>query len=114
MSKITLDNFQTQGEVRTEDPVLAVTVSANNPLPIGPHVFELQVVDNSGNISKAVRVQVVVRDTVAPTAVLNVTDKNGLPLPENVMEFGSSFILSAKGSIDIGTGIARYIWRLVS
>lgn len=114
MSKIKLEEFQNQKEVKTEDSVLTVTVSADNPLPIGPHIFELQVVDDSGNISKAVRVQVVVRDTQAPTAVLNVTDAEGRPLPENVLEFGVGFILNAKGSIDIGSGIASYTWRIVS
>lgn len=114
MSKITLEDFQTQGEVKTEDAVLTVTVSANKPLPIGPHVFELQVADEAGNISKAVGVQVVVKDTQAPTAVLNVTDAEGRPLPENVLEFGAGFILNAKGSLDIGSGIASYTWRMVS
>ena len=116
MTDIKLEEFQSSGEVKTKDALLNVAVSADNPLAIGPHIFELEVVDDAGNRSVPVRVQLVVRDTQAPTAVLNVADAQGRILPEPVVEMGASFMLSAKGSKDVapGTGIKSYTWRLVS
>jgi len=116
MTDITLEKFQSAGEVKTKDTLLKVAVSPDNPLSIGPHVFELEVLDNAGNRSVPVRVQLVVRDSQAPTAVLNVADEQGRVLTEPVVELGASFMLTAKGSVDAapGTGIESYTWRLVS
>jgi hypothetical protein len=116
MTDITLEKFQSTAEVNTNDTLLNVAVSPDNPLPIGPHVFELEVIDQAGNRSVPVRVQLIVRDSQAPTAVLNVTDAQGRVLPEAVIEMGAGFMLSAKGSRDVapGTGIESYTWRLVS
>ncbi len=114
MSNTTIEEFQNKQKISTRDGELIVKVTPEKPLSIGPHVFELTVVDEAGNSSNAVRVRVIVKDTKAPTAVLNVTDAEGRPLPENVLPFGAGFILNAKGSLDIGSGIAGYIWRIVS
>ena len=116
MTDITLEQFQSTAEVKTKDALLKVAVTADNPLPIGPHIFELEVIDKAGNRSVPVRVQLVVRDSQAPTAVLNVADAQGRILPEAVVELGEGFILSAKGSKDVapGTGIESFTWRLVS
>jgi hypothetical protein len=116
MTDITLEKFQSTAEVKTKDTLLNVAVSPENPLPIGPHVFELEVIDQAGNRSVPVRVQLIVRDSQAPTAVLNVADSQGRVLPEAVIEMGAGFMLSAKGSQDVapGTGIESYTWRLVS
>lgn len=115
MADITLDALQAQGgAVTTTDDVLNVAVSNDNPLPVGNHAFELVVVDDSGNRSQPVRVQVIVRDTQAPTAVLNVASSEGRPLPNNAVEFGSGFMLTARGSLDVPPGrIAEFVWTLV-
>ena len=115
MTDITLEKFQTTAEVKTKDSVLNVSVSPDNPLPIGRHIFELEVIDKAGNRSVPARVQLVVRDSQAPTAVLNVTDEQGRILPEAVIEMGAGFVLNAKGSQDVapGTGIESYTWRLL-
>jgi hypothetical protein len=116
MTDITLEKFQSTAEVKTQDTLLKVDVSPDNPLPVGPHVFELEVIDKAGNRSAPARVQLIVRDSQAPTAVLNVADSQGRILPEAVIEMGAGFMLSAKGSQDLipGTGIENYTWRLVS
>ena len=116
MTDITLEKFQADGEVKTKDIKLIVAVSADNPLGIGSPVFELEVIDKAGNRSVPARATVVVRDSQAPTAVLKVADAQGRIMPEPVLEFGASFMLSAKGSLDVepGTGIGSYTWRIVS
>jgi hypothetical protein len=116
MSDITLEEFQSGEEVRTEDALLRVVVSQSDPLSIGAHIIELVVTDNAGNSSVPARVQLIVQDSQRPTAVLNVADAQGRVLDEPVVEIGTSFILTAKGSMDVspGTGIASYTWRLRS
>jgi hypothetical protein len=116
MSSTTLEKFQSAGEIKTNDAILKVAVSPDNPLPIGPHTFELEVIDNAGNRSVPVRVQLVVRDSQAPTAVLRVADEQGRILVEPVVEMGAGFTLDARASRDVdpGSGIESYTWRLVS
>ena len=73
---------------------------------IGPHIFQLQVVDDSGNISEGDQVRVIVLDDKKPTAIITA--------PATV-PFGTSFTLNGQRSVDVGGGkIAKYIWTLVS
>jgi len=114
MTDTTLENFIQQRQIKTDDPLLNVKVSSQNPLPIGTHTLELIVVDDSGNESKPAQVKVVVKDTTAPTAVLTIVDAAGRTLTNNTLEFGASFGLIAKGSVDLPPGkITRYFWSLV-
>lgn len=113
MTDIKLEDIQ-GGPQTTNDAQLNIAVSNNNPLSIGSHTFELQVVDDSGNESVPAQVIVIVRDTTRPTAVLRATNAEGSPLPGNVLEFGASFILNAKGSLDVPPGkITKYVWSLL-
>lgn len=113
MTDITLEKIQAEPQ-KTNDPRLNIKVSNDNPLPIGSNTFELVVVDDSGNESLAAQVIVIVRDTARPTAVLRVTGADGRPLPDNALEFGASFILNAKGSLDAPPGkISQYVWSLL-
>jgi hypothetical protein len=73
--------------------------------PVGASVFELTVTDDSGNESSPAQAQVIVRDNVAPTAVLDV------PFPVNI---GEAFTLDGSRSADIGGSISTYEWRKVS
>lgn len=68
----------------------------------GRCAFELTVLDNSGSRSLPDRVDVIVRDTKNPTAVLD--------LPPQV-ELGRGFILDGRRSSDIAPGkIVKYLW----
>ncbi len=52
-----------------------------------------------------------VADTVAPTAVLSVTDAAGVPLSNGRIAYGDDFILSGEGSTDAGGGsVVSYRW----
>ncbi len=96
--------------IDTDSATLRVSASTA-PVPLGVQEYELIVIDDSNNVSKPVRVEVVVQDSVAPTAVLEVSDASGRPLANGSIAQGQDFMLSAKRSIDAGGGsIARYHW----
>ncbi len=91
--------------VETEDPTVEVTVSVDIPLAVGKHVFQLVVEDDSGNQSLPATVDVVVRDSQAPTAILTAPSQ---------VDFGQSFKLDGSKSSDVGGGkVVKFIWTLV-
>jgi len=91
--------------VETTDPVLVVKVDPANPLPTGVHRFQLVVVDDSGNQSDPAIVEIVVRDTQKPTAVIDAPP---------TAETGQSFKLSGERSSDVAPGkVVNYIWTMI-
>lgn len=97
--------FELNVPIETAEPTIEVTVGANAPLTVGVHRFQLVVRDDSGNLSLPAFVDVVVRDTQRPTAVLDVSSP---------VELGASFDLSGRRSSDIAPGrVASYIWSMV-
>ena len=100
-------DFKLNQPVKTEEPSVEVTVNPENPLAIGVHRFQLVVTDSAGNESKPAFVEVTVRDTQLPTAVLDVVEGTKI-------EYGKSFTLEGKRSADVPPGkIAFYEWTLV-
>ncbi len=101
-----MPEFRTGVPIETADPVVEVTVTPTSPLAAGRHQFQLVVVDDSGNASTPSVVEVIVRDTQKPTAVLDA--------PREV-ESGNSFQLSGRRSSDIPPGrIVSYRWTLLT
>jgi len=99
--------------IPTNDATLTIT-QPNKKLSVGSHTFQLQVEDDSSNVSAPAQVILVVLDTQAPTAVLTLSDEQGQPLPNNSVSFGQGFILNGKRSVDVGGGkIVKYTWTLV-
>jgi hypothetical protein len=111
MTDIDIDQLRASAAT-TADAQLKLNPGAN-PLAIGQHTFELTVVDDSGNESAPARVRVIVADTQAPTAVLDVRDANGQPLTNNRVPFGAAFRLDGSRSADIGGQIVKYTWKLI-
>lgn len=100
-----MPEFQPNTPIETDVPTIEVTVTATNPLRVGRHRFRLSVFDDSGNESLPDEVDVIVRDTERPTAVI--------AAPREV-PFGQSFALSGERSSDVGGGqVVRYTWTLV-
>jgi hypothetical protein len=98
--------FEKGTAIETTEPTIEVTVSPQKPLPVGKHTFQLVVMDDANNASAAATVDVIIRDTIRPTAVLEVSDKTP--------EFGRSFTLSGKDSSDVPPGkVVKYIWTLL-
>jgi hypothetical protein len=87
--------------IETKEPVLLVEASRERPLRPGRMVFQLVVVDDSGNESAPVTREVYVIDDQHPTAVL--------VAPERVAA-GQPIRLDGSQSTDIGGTIVRYKW----
>lgn len=95
-------NFVVGTPVETTESTVEVTVDVNNPLPVGRHKLQLIVVDQEGNQSLPDVVEVIVKDTENPTAVLKAPPQ---------VEFGRSFILDGRESTDVPPGkVVKYIW----
>jgi hypothetical protein len=99
--------------IKTNDATLTITMP-NEKLKVGSHTFQLQVEDNSGNVSTPAQVMLIVVDTQAPTAVLILNDVENRPLVNNSISVGQGFILNGKKSLDVGGGkITSYTWTLL-
>ena len=97
--------FQAGVPIETAENAISVDVTPNRPLSVGRHIFQLEVVDDSGNRSAPDRVEIIVRDEDNPTAVLDAP---------RLVAFGRPFQLSGVRSSDPPPGkIARFIWTLV-
>lgn len=97
--------FKIGEKIETQDPKVEVSIDPKNPLKPGTYRFQLVVVDDSGNESAPAFVNVVVRDTQRPTAVIDA--------PTSV-EVGASFDMSGERSFDAPGGkIVSYVWTLL-
>jgi hypothetical protein len=97
--------FKVGVDVKTQAPLVEVTITQGNELPIGRQIFRLVVVDDAGNVSKADEVQIIVADQDNPTAVLK---------GPRVVATGRSFELDGTGSFDVGGGkVVDWIWTYV-
>jgi hypothetical protein len=83
----------------TDQPTLVVDVDLQAPLARGRHRFQLEVVDDSGNVSLPDVLQVIVADRERPTAVAQ---------GPQIVDLGQSFELSGAKSFDIGGQITTY------
>jgi len=105
--------FQPNVLVSQKDPLIQVDAAASK-MGVGVHKFQLVVVDDSGNASAPVTIDVIVKDTTAPTAILDVTDATGKRVDPTVT-FGSAFFLSGARSTDAGGGkVVEYRFTLIS
>ena len=112
MTDITLEELLAATKVETVDSQLVIQLP-NQKLAVGQHRFKLNVEDDSGNQSNAAQITVIVVDTAAPTAVLDLRDAQGRTVVDGRIGFGSGFILDGKRSVDIGGTISKYIWEIV-
>jgi hypothetical protein len=106
-------NFEVGRAVETVENHVQVTPTPGEPLRPGRHVFQLVVEDQAGNRSAPAILEIIIRDTTAPTAVLRLV----VPAGEDPANFqpreGQSFELSAEGSSDPGGGrVVKFIWTL--
>jgi hypothetical protein len=98
--------FQKGTPVQTTIPTVEVTSSSAAPLPEGTHRFQLVVVDDSGNLSDPVFADVVIKDTIKPTAVI---------APVAPVQPGQSFTLDGSKSSDVAPGkVAQWIWTMLN
>lgn len=91
-------------EASNPDSSLIIKMDAASPLSTGTYLFQLQVLDDSGNNSQPTNVKIVVVDDQAPNAIVDAPGR---------VSFGQGFILSGKRSFDVGGTISRYVWTLI-
>ena len=100
--------FQIGAKVSTpgDDPTLRILVDRAAPIPTGVYRFSLVAVDDAGNESIPSEALVTIFDDKQPVARLSV-------IPGPTVGFGDPFVLSAKGSFDVGGTIKEYRWTIV-
>jgi hypothetical protein len=100
-----MPQFIINQEMVTDGPTIEVTATPDKPIPRGRQRFRLVVTDDSGNVSRADEVVIIVADQDIPTAVLTAP---------TTVAFGRSFNLSGERSVDTGGGkIVRFAWTYV-
>lgn len=112
MTDIDLEALTGGTQIKTQDPLLSVDMP-NEKLPVGQHRFGLTVVDDSGNESTRAEVTLIVVDSNAPTAVLDLLDSNGRTISNGRVDFGAGFQLSGKRSVDQEGAIIQYSWEVI-
>ena len=112
MTDVTLEELLAATKVETADSQLVIQMPSQK-LAVGQHRFGLTVQDDSGNVSNLAQITVIVADTTAPTAVLDLLDEQGRTITDGRIAFGSGFILSGKRSVDIGGTVSKFIWEVV-
>jgi len=69
--------FSKNVAIAQADPTIQVEVSVAAPLPLGLNRFQLVVIDQSGNASAPATIDVIVKDTDKPTAVIDMVNADG-------------------------------------
>lgn len=105
MPTIPATQLKVNSPIEAAAPDATLIITMDKPLAVGAYTFQLEVLDNSGNRSKAVTARLFVVDNQAPTAIISA--------PRTV-NFNAEFTVSGAESTDVGGGtIARYIWTLI-
>lgn len=108
-----MTKFTANVPVVQPDPSVKVDVTPTAPLPLGINRFRLVVVDNAGNTSAPITLEVKVVDLDKPTAVLDTVDDTGKQI-DPVVPFGKPFTLSGARSSDLPPGkIVEYQFTLL-
>ncbi len=106
--------FKPNQPIVQADPMVKVEVSRANPLPVGPHRFQLVVVDDAGNPSEPTFLEVIVLAPTDPTAVLDLLDGEGGSRLKGEVPYGQPFVLSGARSSDVEPGkVVEYQFTLV-
>lgn len=98
-----MPEFKPNVPVIQKDPLVSVDVKADAPMPAGRYRFQLVVVDDGDNQSDPAVLDVIIRDTQRPTAVLDMVDANGARI-KPLVPVGASFLLSGAQSSDVPPG----------
>jgi hypothetical protein len=98
-----MPEFKPNVPVVQKDPLVSVDINQGSPMLAGKYRFQLVVVDDGNNESDPAFLDVIIRDTERPTAVLDMVNADGA-LVEPVVSVGSSFQLSGARSSDVPPG----------
>jgi hypothetical protein len=96
------------------DPQTPLEVMGDPPWTGGASRLQLIVVDDAGNQSDPVFVDISVKQRPQPTAKLALVDGDGNPITPVQVPFGASFTLSAAGSAAVApANLVEYRFTLV-
>jgi hypothetical protein len=98
-----MPEFKPNVPVIQKEPLVSVDVKQDNPMPPGRYRFQLVVIDDGDNESDPAFIDVIVRDTKRPTAVIDMVNADGA-IVDPVVSVGSSFMLSGARSSDVPPG----------
>lgn len=105
--------FKPNVPVVQADPLVSVDVKDAAAMPPGKYRFQLVVVDDADNESDPAFIEVIVRDTERPTAVLDMINADKTII-DPTAPVGSSFLLSGARSSDVAPGkIKAYRFTLL-
>lgn len=108
-----MPEFKPNVLVIQKDPLVSVDVKQDNPMPPGLYRFQLVVIDDGDNESDPAFIDVIVRDTKRPTAIIDMVNADRA-LVEPMVSVGSSFFLSGARSSDVPPGrIKAYQFTLL-
>jgi len=109
-----MPEFKPNVPVVQKDPLVSVDVKQASPMPAGRYRFSLVVVDDADNESDPAFIDVIIRDTQRPTAVLDLVNADRVPI-DPVVPVGSSFLLSGARSSDVPPGkVKSYRFTLLA
>jgi hypothetical protein len=86
------------------DPVVSVDMPATAPLPAGKYRFQLVVIDDAGTESDPAFIDVIIKDKVKPTAVLDMVNADKVVVNVPQVTVGQSFLLSGARSSEVAPG----------
>ena len=98
-----MPEFKPNVPVVQKDPLVSVDIKRDNPMLAGKYRFQLVVVDDANNESDPAFLEVIVRDTERPTAILDMVNADGARI-DPIVSVGASFMLSGAQSSDVPPG----------
>ncbi len=106
--------FTMNTTIKTDTPTIEFEIDPQKPLPVGRHRFQLIVEDDSNNLSTPDTIDVIVRDTTNPTAILEVVEPVSESGDSYTVSHGANFTLTGERSSDVAPGkVASYQWRMI-
>lgn len=104
--------FLLNKEETTEDPMVEVQFSADEPAKAGVYEFQLVVVDEQGVASAPARLRLVLQGNAS--AQLHIVNADGKPIDQTTFPIGSQIFLSARGSDSENGAVKAFVWKLTA
>jgi hypothetical protein len=104
--------FALNKEETTNDPMVEVQFSTDQPAKAGAYEFQLVVVDDQGVASAPVTLRLLLQGSA--TAQLHIVNADGKPIDQTTFRIGSQVFLSAKGSASENGAIKAFVWKLTA
>lgn len=106
--------FKPNVPVIQTDPTVSVDPTTGSPLPAGKYRFQLVVIDDAGTQSDPAFLDVIIKDKLKPTAVLDMVNSDKVVINPASVTTGQSFLLSGARSSEVAPGqVVSYQFTLL-